>query len=378
MIINSGKIQTLFLLIACFLIIHISPCYSQSKAEAFTQNNHYFDSLNLIYKQHQFDSLFTFIVKEKYFNGAFLIARGNDILYENVAGYSNYSNQKPLDIHASFEIASVSKMFTAVAILMLYEEGKIDLTKKVRDYLPDFPYNNITVHQLLCHRSGLPEYFKFAERYHKNPSFPLTNDSLLLMIQKHQPKYNALPDKEFEYCNTNYAILAAIVEKVSEIPFSQYLETKLFKPLEMNETFLYQYGNNQTILIGHRSNKKEYERNYLSGVVGDKGIFTSVHDLYDWDKALFNGKLIKKETLAIAVFPHNPDQMLCNNYGYGLRIRCDEQKNILLYHGGLWNGNNSLFIHRPIDNTLIIFLSNIYNKSFTWRSADMLRILDEL
>lgn len=378
MIINSRKIQTLFSLIACFLIIQISPCYTQSKSEVFIKTNHYFDSLNLIYKQHQFDSLFTFIVKEKDFNGSFLIARGNDILYENVAGYSNFTNKKPLDIHTSFEIASVSKMFTAVAILILYEEEKIDLTKKVSDYLPDFPYRDITVHQLLCHRSGLPEYFKFAERYHKNSSFPLTNDSLLLMIQKHQPKCNALPDKEFEYSNTNYAILAAIVEKVSEIPFSQYLETKLFKPLGMTETFLYQYGSNQAILLGHRSNKREYQRDYLSGVVGDKGIFTSVHDLYYWDKALFADKLIKKETLAIALSPHNSNQTLCNNYGYGFRIGCDEQNNILLYHGGLWNGNNSLFIHRPIDNTLIIFLSNIYNKSFTWRSADVLRILDEL
>ncbi|MDY0015419.1 MAG: serine hydrolase domain-containing protein [Bacteroidales bacterium] len=359
-------------------IMHASLCFSQSLSNSFNEKNQYFDSLNIIYKQQQTDSLFNFIVKDKHFNGTFLVAQKNVVLYENVAGYACLQQKQPLPIHTSFEIASVSKMFTAVAILMLYEEGKITLNNDVCVYLPEFPYANITVHQLLCHRSRLPEYFKFADRYHKNSSFPLTNDSLLSMLQHRKPKCGSLSNQEFEYCNTNYALLASIVEKILGISFSQFLQENIFNPLGMKETFLYYFGSNQQIVYGHRSNKRRYERNYLSGVVGDKGIFSSVHDLYVWDKALFSGDIIKKETLLLAVSPQHPDISACNNYGYGFRLGCDENGNTLIYHGGLWNGNHSLFIHRPVDDVLIVFLSNVYNKSFTWRSNDILRIWDEL
>ncbi|MBP7102044.1 MAG: beta-lactamase family protein [Bacteroidales bacterium] len=358
--------------------MHSSFCFSQSQLKSVNEKNLYFDSLNLIYKQQQIDSLFNYIVKEKQFNGTFLIARNNVVFYENVAGYACFQQKTPLHINTSFEIASVSKMFTAVAILMLYEEGKIALNKDVRDYLPEYPYANITVHQLLCHRSGLPEYFKFADKYHKNSSFPLTNDSLLSMLKFRNPKCNYMPDKLFEYCNTNYALLASIVERISGVSFSQFLQEKIFDPLEMKVTFLYRFSSNQPIMYGYKSNKRVYERNYLSGVIGDKGIFSSVHDLYVFNKALFSETIIKKETLSLAISPHHSELSVCNNYGYGFRLSCDKNENQLIYHGGLWNGNHSLFIYRPIDNIFIVFLSNVYNNSFIWRSSDILRIMDEL
>lgn len=370
--------HAIFLFLLYFFLIIFNPSISQSNFPTFKESNRYFDSLNLIYKQLQIDSLFNSIVNENKFNGALLVAKGEKIVYENVAGYSNFSSKTPLTLNSSFEIASVSKMFTAAAILLLYEEEKIDLSKNVKDYLPDFPYENITIHHLLCHRSGLPEYFNFAKRYHKNHHFPLTNDSLLLMINKYKPKLKKNPNREFEYNNTGYAILASIVEKITGITFKEFVETKFFKPLEMEQTFFYLYGETKNINIGHYANKKEYKRDCLSGVIGDKGIFSSVHDLYKWNNALFSGKIIKTETLKLAEFPNNKEQDNCNNYGYGLRISCDENNNTLLFHGGLWNGNNSLFIHRPSDKTVIIVLSNIFNRSFTGKSVDILHILDEL
>jgi len=356
----------------------VTPCISQLNSNSFSENNRYFDSLNLVYKQKKLDTLFTYLATKRAFNGAILIAQSDTIFFQNVSGYTNFTTKEPLNLHASFEIGSMSKMFTAVSVLLLYEQGKIDVSKKVSDYIPDFPYSEITVHQLLCHRSGLPEYFSFAEKYHKNSSFPLTNDSLLLMLQKHKPKCSTEPDNEFEYNNTGYAVLASIVEKVSGMTFKHFLDTNIFEPLGMKETFLYQYGSQQEIMLGHKGNKKVYPRNFLSGVVGDKGVFSSVNDLYLWDKALFSGKIIKKQTLALACAPHNSDKNPCNNYGYGLHIGCTGNNQPLLYHGGLWNGNHSLFVHRPSDGTLIIILSNIYNKSFMWKSYNILHILDEL
>lgn len=372
-----GRFIKLCVFFSVFTFIFPS-CYAQTAEENFSDYNLYFDSLNRVYKQQQFDSLFRCMVKEKGFNGVMLVAQGNQILYENVAGFANFSTKELLDLHASFEIASLSKMFTAAAILQLCEAKKMNINQLVTDFFPDFPYKTITVHHLLCHRSGLPEYFNFAGRYHKNRLFPLTNDSLLSMIQKYKPKCAALPDKKFDYNNTGYAILASIVEKVSGVSFEQYLKTHFFEPLGMKETFLYRYGSDQKITMGHWASKRVYIRDYLSGVVGDKGIFSSMYDLHTWEKALFFGNIISKESLAHMSFPQHSDMSDCSNYGYGLRLSCDDKENPLLFHGGLWNGNHNLFVHRPSDSTLIVFLSNVFNRSFTWRSSDILRILDEL
>jgi len=361
-----------------FFVLFFIQSFNHSVSQSFTTSNRYFDSLNEVYKIKQLDDLFIYLKKEKHFNGAFLIAKDETILYENVSGYSSYLTKNRLNLHSSFEIASISKSFTAVAVLMLYEEGKVDIHQKVSYYLPDFPYTDITIHQLLCHRSGLPDYFKFAERYHENTAFPLTNDSLLSMLQTYKPKCKITPDNGFEYSNTGYAVLANLIEKVSGMSLKQYFNTRIFEPFGMKETFLYQFGDSVNIMLGHKSNKKTYSRNFLSGVVGDKGIQSSIHDLYLWAKLIFSEKIIKKENLLLVCTPHNPESPLCNNYGYGFRIGCDEQKNIIFYHGGLWNGNHSLFVYRPYDEAVIVILSNIYNKSFVGRSGDIFRILDEL
>lgn len=363
-----------FIVLVLFFTQSFNNCISQS----FTTSNRYFDSLNDVYKIKQLDDLFIYLKKVKHFNGAFLIAKGETILYENVSGYSSYLTKHRLNLHSSFEIASISKSFTAVAVLMLYEEGKVDIHQNVSYYLPDFPYTDITIHQLLCHRSGLPDYFKFAEKYHKDILYPLTNDSLLSMLRTYKPKCSAIPDNNFEYSNTGYAVLASLIEKVSGMSLKQYFNTRIFEPYGMEETFLYQFGDSVNIMLGHRSNKKVYSRNFISGVIGDKGIQSSIHDLYLWAQLIFSEKIIKKESLILLCTPHNPESPLCNNYGYGFRIGCDEHKRIIFYHGGLWNGNHSLLVYRPYDEAVIVILSNIYNKSFIGRSGDIFRILDEL
>jgi CubicO group peptidase (beta-lactamase class C family) len=363
-----------FIVLVLFFIQSFNICISQS----FTTSNRYFDSLNEVYKIKQLDDLFIYLKKEKHFNGAFLIAKDETILYENVSGYSSYLTKQRLNLHSSFEIASISKSFTAVAVLMLYEEGKVDIHQNVSYYLPDFPYTDITVHQLLCHRSGLPDYFNFAEKYHKDILYPLTNDSLLSMLQTYKPNCSTIPDNNFEYSNTGYAVLANLIEKVSGMSLKQYFNTRIFEPYGMRETFLYQFGDSVNIMLGHKSNKKVYSRNFISGVIGDKGIQSSIHDLYLWAKLIFSEKIIKKESLILLSTPHNPEKPFYNNYGYGFRIGCDGQKNIIFYHGGLWNGNHSLLVYRPYDQAVIVILSNIYNKSFIGRSGDIFRILDEL
>ena len=361
-------------------ILSISYLTAQNKTADFVAINQFFDSVSLVMKTQEIDSAFKEMVKTKRFNGNILIAKENKVLYNNCSGYADFQSKRKLSTSSQFEIASVSKQFTAVAILMLYEQKKLLLTDSVQKYIPDFPYKGITIHQLLCHRSGLPEYFKFADTYQQDKQYIINNDSLIRMLKVHHPKMLEAPDKKFEYNNTGYVVLANIVERISGISFQDYVNQNIFKPLGMKESYFYHYGKSLkgTATVGHKSGGKQYERDYLSGVLGDKGIFTTVNDLLIWDKSLYDASLLKPETLVMAFTPKNRENSPCSNYGYGWRLSCDVFGNALVYHGGLWNGNNTLFLKRQSDQVLIIFLSNIYNRGFSGKSTDFLSIIDGL
>ena len=330
-------------------------------------------------KLRKIDSLYQNMVTEKKFNGSILIGRGDRVLYTNFNGYADFQTKRKLTKNSRFEIASVSKQFTAVAILMLYEQGKLKLTDSIQRFIPDFPYSGITIHQLLCHRSGLPEYFKFADDYHEDKENTIMdNDSLLRMLKAVKPKILQKPDKKFEYCNTGYAVLASIVERVSEMKFYEFVHTYIFTPLKMEETCFYYYDKYPTEFstVGHKATMKHYEKDYMSGVLGDKGIFTTANDLFIWSNALDKEKVLKTVTLKMAFTPKNPELDSCQNYGYGWRISCDTCMRSMPFHGGLWNGNNTLFIKRPCDKTTFIVFSNIYNRAFSGKSKEFLWILD--
>jgi CubicO group peptidase (beta-lactamase class C family) len=369
----------IFLYIFGLSSIH-TTIVAQNRTTDFVAINSYFDSISMIIKTRQMDSVFKNMSNEKKFNGSLLIGKQNKIVYTNFSGYADYPSKIRLNKSSQFEVASVSKQFTAIAVLMLYEQGKLCLNDSIQKFIPDFPYKGITIHQLLCHRSGLPDYFKFAEKYHKDKNYLMTNDSLLNMMIIRQPKSLEIPDKSFEYSNTGYAILASIVERISGMSFPEFITHFIFEPTGMKESYFYYYGKNQPrgYTVGHKNNFKHYERDFLSGVLGDKGVFTTVHDLYLWDNALYEAKIVSSETLQMAFSPQNTDKPLCNNYGYGWRLSCDEYGNTLIYHGGLWNGNNSLFLKRISDKTLIVILSNVYNRGFSGKSTEILSILDAL
>ena len=375
-----NKISRLYIFLLIFVLPLINFVSAQNRTAEFVEINNFFDSISLQMKVQQIDLVFKNMTTEKRFNGSMLVGKQNEIIYANFSGYADYIKKKRLNKSSQYEVASVSKQFTAIAILMLYEKKKLNLTDQVQKFIPDFPYTGITVHQLLCHRSGLPDYFKFAEKYHEDENYLMTNDSLLNMMKNHAPKRLEVPDKKFEYSNTGYAVLASIVERVSGVSFADFVMQSIFKPVGMKETYFYHYGKNQPegYTIGHKSSWKYYERDFLSGVLGDKGVFTTANDLYLWDKALYEAKIVKPETLQMAFSPKHKELSPCNNYGYGWRLSCDDSGNALIYHGGLWNGNNCLFLRRVTDRTLIIFLSNVYNKGFSGRSAEVLTILDAL
>lgn len=323
------------------------------------------------------DILFQKLVKEKRLNGTMLVGDNEGIVYQNIAGYASISKRTPLTEMSQFEIASISKQFTAVSILMLYQRGLLSLDDSLQRFFPFFPYHGISVRQLLCHRSGLPDYFEFGEEYCSDLE-PMSNDELLEIMDHYHPTPSFAPDTRFEYSNTGYALLASIVEKVTGNTFEDFVFRNIFEPLGMKNTRFY----TEEILvpsaytIGHRKNRSVYERDALSGVVGDKGVMTTAEDFYTWFFHISD--ILADSLLQMAWTPQNKDMSACGNYGFGWRLACDNHGSPLVYHGGLWNGNHTLVVYRPSDHAFLLFFSNCCNGAFQHRSDYVLEILKNM
>jgi CubicO group peptidase (beta-lactamase class C family) len=313
------------------------------------------------------------------FNGAILVASKGKILYENTFGYSNFKNKDTLNSNTLFQIGSVSKQFTAVAILMLKERGLIDYNDTVQKFFPKFPYKDVTIKHLLSHRSGIPDYIIFCDQFCNQHTYISNMDVMKVMEERHPPVY-AKPDKTFYYNNTNYLVLAAIVEQITGIPFRDFADQQIFKPLGMKSTFIFnpfiaQDSTSINMATGYEYGLKETPRIYFDGVTGDKGIYSTLDDLYKWDQALYSEKLVSVQTLTEAFQPANPDSHGNRNYGYGWRLYKNPDGTYVPYHGGWWRGFNSLFLRDIYNMNTVIILSN--KKSAHMNQAmDILKILN--
>jgi CubicO group peptidase (beta-lactamase class C family) len=290
------------------------------------------------------------------------------VLYEKSFGYANLRKKDSLEAHHAFQLASLSKPFTAIAVLQLIEQKKISLDDSIQRYIPDFPYHGILIKSLLSHRSGLPNYaysFPDSVRYGKlGPS----NQEMLNWFAKADPlpaRYN-YPNRSFNYCNTNYLVLAALVEKVSGISFEEYVEKNIFKPLGMSHTFLATEKVDSSRFLktdGHQYGRV-LPKDYFDNIVGDKGIYSTTEDLYRFYKGLLGGCLVQKKTLKEAFMPRSFERRGMKNYGYGFRMHLDEHDTPkYLYHTGWWKGYNTIMWMSEKDDFVIIILSNSYNRT---------------
>ncbi len=301
------------------------------------------------------------------FSGAVLYAEKGRMVYKEAFGYADIREKKNIETSSSFQIASVSKMFTAMAALMLLEDSLVDLDTDIRAYLPEFPYEGITIRLLMNHRSGLSRYMTLAHEQWKNKTIPLTNDEMLKLFVEHKPTVYFQPDRGFHYCNTNYAILANIIERVSGSTFDKFIKDNIFTPLDMKHSFVYNMNGEKEVtayilqgIPGYRYSgwRPIRQRNeYLNGVMGDKGIYTSVEDMFKFDQALYNGMLLNDSTLKLAFEPGSPkSRRRRDNYGFGWRIRGDRENTA--YHYGWWKGFRAFYIRDMKQQKTIIVLSN--------------------
>lgn len=328
------------------------------------------------YESHKIDSFFNVLSKRSRFNGNVLVAHDGKILYRSSFGVSDYKTKELLTDSSEFQLGSVSKQFTAVAIMMLKEQGKLDYTDTIQKYYPDFPYKGITIGMLLAHRSGLPNYMYLCGNVCTDQKTPMDNQQVVqMLIAKHPPKYFR-PNQKFEYSNTNYCLLAAIAEKVSGVSFAEFLRYKIFMPLGMTHTHI--YDKNDTVIpncvTGYNANYKKAGVDFLDGVTGDKGIYSTTTDVLKWDQALYTDKLLKQSTLKEAFTPHSR-WVNQHNYGYGWRLVIFDH-DTLVYHDGWWHGFNAAFMRDIKGKNTIIVLSNHVNWCIN-QSRDLLTMLHD-
>ena len=248
-------------------------------------------------RKNKIDDYFNKKYKKRQFNGNILFAENGKIISHKSYGYANLKTKEKLTKNHSFQLASVSKPFTAVAILQLIEKGQINLKDTIQKFFPNFPFKGITIHQLLCHRSGLSQYTHFCDTPDSiwpDKSKTINNEDVIKIISKITPLINYPPNKKYYYCNTNYLLLASIVKKITGIEFKQYLKENIFSPIDMNNSIVYDRTNFDELIMPTQGyeNTTPWEDVYLNGVVGDKGVYSTTMDLLKFDRALEKNLLI--------------------------------------------------------------------------------------
>ncbi len=379
-----------FFALSLFLLASCNNTCSNPVSEAVTKlpggNN---DSINKILKEihatekaQKLDALFKDKVKTAHFNGCVLVAQRGQVIYKNAWGFSNIKTKDPLTINSAFQLASTSKTLTAAAILLLKDQGKLKLTDNLQQFFPEFPYPGITLKMLLTHRSGLSNYVYFCEPYCDDLNCyngtVFDNNAMLHIIELYKPGVYYMPDKKFEYCNTNYALLALVVEKISGMNFADFMDKNIFKPLKMNGTWIHNAKTDmghKTKTLGHDASGHFDKEIYADDVIGDKGVYSTVEDMFKWDQALYSEKILKKETIEEAFTGYSNEHKGKRNYGYGWRLIDNGKNNKIVYHNGWWHGYNSLFFRRPSDQTTVIILSNKDNGSI-YHIEDVLAIIN--
>jgi CubicO group peptidase (beta-lactamase class C family) len=318
----------------------------------------------LLYRR--LDSFFARRHKYSGFNGNVLILKAGRVLYKGCFGYCNYATKDTLDAQTSFQIASSSKPFTSTAILKLVEEGKLSLSDTLGKFFPGFPYRHITVQMLLCHRSGLPNYLYFGERLWKDKRTYMSNDDLLnILMNNKMLEGTSRPGVRFQYNNTNFALLASIVEKVTGKHFPDYMEETFFDPLGMKHTWVRDVHNQKEErkhAISYSAAWKVQPEDPYDGVYGDKNVFSTTEDMMIWDRAFYDEKNLSAASQKEAYMPRSFEQKGVRNYGYGWRLIRQPNGNSVVYHNGWWHGNNTVFYRYMPDTFALIILSNRYNQ----------------
>lgn len=299
-------------------------------------------------------------------NISLLVAKDGQIIYENYQGIADRKKKSPMTSRTPLHIASVSKVLTATAILELIDAGKLQLDQKVDSILLGFPYPEITIKTLLNHRSGLKNYAYFTDdRKIWNKNNILKNQDIIDLMVKHKMSLEFKTDKKFSYSNTNYAILALIIEKVTGMSYPLAMQKMIFEPLEMRDTFVFDYDQDQERIVpSYKGNNVEIGLDHLDAIYGDKNIYSTPRDLMKFDMARYSPDFLNPELQKQVYVGYSYEHKGEKNYGLGIRIIEWVTGQHFYFHNGWWHGNTSSYVNLKKERVTIIALSN----KFSWKT----------
>ncbi|OPZ94549.1 MAG: Penicillin-binding protein 4* [Firmicutes bacterium ADurb.Bin419] len=300
--------------------------------------------------------------KNRKFHGSVLVAKEGKILLDKGYGNANYEQGIENTSKTTFPIGSVTKQFTAMAVMQLYEKGLLTLEDKLSNYITDFPgAETITIKQLLTHTSGIVSYTEMQEFLTSMPE-DMSLEYLINMVKEKTLEFE--PGTKWKYSNTGYIILGYIVEKVSGVSLEEYLNLNIFEPLDMKNTGVCYKDDikmfDSTGYVGFLDLTEIDDEIILRGAHGAGYLYSTVEDLYRWDRSLYTDKLVKKETMDM-IFTGYEDTQSFGKYGLGWFVREDESLGKVVFHGGntlSFTADISRYIDK--DMTIIMTINNGY------------------
>ena len=285
------------------------------------------------------------------FMGVAAVQRNHHLVAELSYGYADIATKTPFGPDTRFPIGSLSKQFTAAAILLLQQDGKLKTSDHVRRYYRNAPasWSTVTLKNLLTHTSGIPD-FDFGRIYRDSPHRP---DELLKEVLNKPLAFQ--PGAKFEYSNVNYMLLGLVVQRVSGQPFCQFVRDRIFHPLQLKQTGC--ASNTRDVRRAHGYHPSAqgpvaFEDKDLGGLTGAGSLYSSADDLIRWTEALFGGKVLSKASLAEMTTP------FLNGYGYGLSIE-GQGAQLQFSHDGAVEGFFTCLDYVPATRTTVVVLSNL-------------------
>jgi len=299
------------------------------------------------------------------FNGSVLLARGDQRLFSRA--YGDNGQGQALDQQSSFNLASVSKQFTAMGILLCQSQGKLNVNDPLAKHIPELShYAGVRLEHLLQHSAGLPDYMRLAMQ-HLPKGEQVSMATVIELLQRHRPKADFAAGDKFAYSNTGYVLLAEVVQRASGTNFEQFMQEQIFSPAGMTNSRVFNQLSEtepkQRVFGFARSvwpwseQRRSKDLNHFDGVSGDGAVYASANDLWHWHRALLNHTLLKGESYAAALQPGVLNKGKVSAYGYGWFLNPDGS----MEHAGGWQGFSSYLYRNPDNGDLIVILDNASN-----------------
>ena len=318
-------------------------------------------------KYREMDKIVQSYVTDKQFMGSILVAQNGHVLLDKGYGYANLEWEIPNSPTTKFRLGSLTKQFTAAAVLLLEEKDKLSLTDNINKYLKNAPpaWNDITIFHLLTHTSGIPNYTKFPN-FSSMTTITITPEQQIELFRNKTLEFQ--PGSSYEYCNSGYVLLGYLIEKISGLSYQDFIAKNIFKPLEMNDSG---YDSHSAIIIQRASGYEMTPNGLHNADYVDMSIpyaagslYSTTRDLLRWQESLFGGKIPSQQSLNKIIRPFK------NTYGLGVSIQSLDGHNAITHGGGI-NGFNTFMIHFPEDKLTIIVLANLIAFGFVPQSLGL-------